>query len=176
MPRSRTLAVDFDGVIHAYSRGWHDGTIYDPPLPGALDALHLLLADDAVFVFTTRAVDQVAEWLNERGVPAKADTTRARKFWNTRGTVLVTNRKLAAHAYLDDRAIRFRDWQQALAELAAVGRADEDAASSNAPDTPSAAVRLARIAEAHTRTDDGTCAECGHRWPCPTYGWATLGG
>lgn len=39
--------------------------------------------------------------------------------------------------------------------------------------------RLARIAEAHSKDVDGNggtwgdCTECGHRWPCPTYSWAT---
>ncbi|WP_188279282.1 hypothetical protein [Streptomyces sp. CBMA29] len=43
----------------------------------------------------------------------------------------------------------------------------------------SAELRLARIAEAHTRyvgiagLTDGICAECGYTDPCPTYIWAT---
>lgn len=41
-------------------------------------------------------------------------------FWDTRGVLLVTNRKLAARAYIDDRAIRFESWEQALRDLAAV--------------------------------------------------------
>ncbi|MFB4275740.1 hypothetical protein ACBJ59_10645 [Nonomuraea sp. MTCD27] len=43
-----TIAVDFDGVIHTYGKGWHDGSIYDEPVPGALDALRSLMKEYAV--------------------------------------------------------------------------------------------------------------------------------
>ncbi|MGW3847159.1 hypothetical protein [Streptomyces fagopyri] len=114
------IGVDFDGVIHAYSRGWADGTIYDQPLPGALDGLRTLMECDAVFIFTSRNPEQVADWLFERGdfniawePPGQVTCT----FWNDRVRILVTNRKLPATAYLDDRAVRFTDWDQALADL-----------------------------------------------------------
>ncbi|MFE0036807.1 hypothetical protein [Streptomyces sp. NPDC059015] len=110
-----TIAVDFDGVIHAYSKGWHDGTIYDEPLPGALEGLRELLASDSVFIFTTRDVSQVATWLLERGFSVRLGHDGP--FWNERDRLLITNRKLAATAYLDDRAVRFTDWPQALRDL-----------------------------------------------------------
>ncbi|MGW1267558.1 hypothetical protein [Streptomyces sp. NPDC002491] len=116
-----TIAVDFDGVIHAYSRGWADGSIYDPPMPGALDGLSALMEREAVFVFTARDPQQVADWLFEWGdfnitwePPGQSICT----FWNDRDRILVTNRKLPATAYLDDRAVRFTTWGQALADLA----------------------------------------------------------
>lgn len=118
-----TLAVDFDGVIHAYSKGWQDGTIYDQPLPGALDGLRALMRDHAVFIFTTRNAESVAGWLRVRDVAAHteremaADGEPVGTFWDRRDIVLVTNRKLAATAYLDDRAVRFTSWEQALADL-----------------------------------------------------------
>lgn len=42
---SRTIAVDFDGVIHKYSKGWQNGSIYDEPVEGAKEALLELLED-----------------------------------------------------------------------------------------------------------------------------------
>ena len=100
VPRPSTIAVDFDGVIHGYSKGWHDGTIYDPPVPGAIDALCELMLDYAVFVHTSRDVGQVAGWLTgTAGLDAIADDGRA-QFWNERGCLLVTNRKLPAVAYI----------------------------------------------------------------------------
>lgn len=124
-----TVAVDFDGVIHAYSRGWGDGTIYDEPVPGALKALRTLLEEHAVFVFTSRDPQQVADWLRERGVEARTlyDLRMVEglsysygTFWDRRDVILVTDRKLPAIAYIDDRAVRFRNWAQALQELAHV--------------------------------------------------------
>ena len=110
-----TIAVDFDGVIHQYSRGWQDGTIYDPPMSGALEGLRTLMERDSVFVFTSREPEQVAAWLSKRGFICR--TEHDDPFWNVRGQLLVTNRKLAAVAYLDDRAVRFTDWSAALREL-----------------------------------------------------------
>ncbi|MFJ5638679.1 hypothetical protein [Streptomyces sp. NPDC093223] len=111
-----TIAVDFDGVIHAYSRGWADGSIYDDPMPGALDGLRTLMDQDAIFIFTTREPEHVAAWLSTRGFICRTDHDGP--FWNQRGQLLVTNRKLAATAYLDDRAVKFIDWDRALADLA----------------------------------------------------------
>lgn len=110
-----TYAIDFDGPIHWYRRGWQDGTIYDEPTPGALAGLRRVMAVDAVFIHTSRDTDQVAAWLLDRGFPCR--TGFDGKFWNERGPLLITNRKLPATAYLDDRGIRFLDWDQALTAL-----------------------------------------------------------
>lgn len=111
-----TIGVDFDGVIHQYSKGWADGSIYGPPVTGSLEGLRLLMREHAVFIFTTRDASQVMLWLTDLGFDCRADTGET--FWNKRGVLLVTNRKLAATAYVDDRAIRFQHWAQALADIA----------------------------------------------------------
>jgi hypothetical protein len=144
-----TVAVDLDGVVHAYSRGWGDGTIYDEPVPGAVKALRTLLEEHAVFIFTSREPEQVMPWLEGHGFDVTIDERCGRcfgmgsltqedadgrtthtedpcqecqgygliTFWNERGQLLVTNRKLPAVAYIDDRGIRFRNWAQALTDL-----------------------------------------------------------
>lgn len=116
-----TVAVDFDGPIHLYSRGWNDGTIYDPPVDGALDALDALMERSAVFVHTSREPDQVVPWLRAHGLRATAQMP-ARPFWNDRGRLLVTSNKLPALAYVDDRAVRYESWPQTMAELAVILR------------------------------------------------------
>lgn len=118
------IGVDFDGVIHAYRHGWHDGTIYDIPVPGAFEALRTLMAVDAVFIFTCRDPFQVEHWMDVRSAqPDRADRipcvidTEPADFWDQRGVLLVTRWKYPATAYLDDRAVRFSGWARALAEL-----------------------------------------------------------
>lgn len=115
----RTIAVDFDGVIHRYSRGWQDGSIYDEPVAGAFSALNLLMRDYAVFVHTTRDPWPVAAWIEAgSAIPCTVQVNAGMEFWNVQGELLVTNRKLPAVAYIDDRGIRFTGWNQALTDLA----------------------------------------------------------
>lgn len=116
------VAVDFDGVLHSYERGWADGSIYGDWKPGAVTALSQLMHRHAVFIHTTRPARQVARWIEQKSGYAFECTTRVPRtgwlrrpgFWNEQGTLLITNRKLAAIAYIDDRAVRFEDWPQSL--------------------------------------------------------------
>lgn len=117
-----TIAVDFDGVIHAYSKGWNDDTIYDKPMKDTFWGLEVLMAKIPVFVFTARKPSQVARWIEQTSNHSIECTTRvprtwygARKpFWNTRGLLLVTNWKLAATVYIDDRAYHFNNWYKTV--------------------------------------------------------------
>ena len=111
-----TIAVDFDGVIHAYSKGWNGGAIYDPPVPGTREALQALKDKGwKIYIFSTRTnkmfrkkdeEDQevaMKRWLAEHQIPFD-------KIW--------TFGKPMADVYLDDRAIGFRgDWSSSLQEI-----------------------------------------------------------
>jgi len=120
-----TIAVDFDGVLHSYERGWADGSIYGDWKPGAVVALAQLMQQHAVFIHTTRPAKQVARWIERQSGYGFECTTRVPRtgwlrrpgFWNQRDTLLVTNRKFAAVAYIDDRAVRFTHWPQALRDV-----------------------------------------------------------
>ncbi|MEU5043203.1 hypothetical protein [Streptomyces griseorubiginosus] len=172
--RPQTIAVDFDGVIHQYSRGWQDGTIYDPPMPGAIDSLRILMDTYAVFIHTTRDATTVAAWLAERGFDTVVDIEGPkhpkREFWNEQGALLVTNRKLPAVAYIDDRAIRFQSWKQALADM-------ERPPYTSIPTYEKLLTALEGLVALHRRNEHtGECEYCSARdypdyaapWPCET--------
>jgi hypothetical protein len=117
-----TVAVDFDGVLHSYERGWVDGTIYGDWAPGAVTGLSQLMQQGPVFVFTTRSPRQAARWIERMSGYGIDCTTRVprtwwgrrKPFWNARGVLLVTNWKLAASEYIDDRAVRHVSWPESL--------------------------------------------------------------
>lgn len=114
--------MDFDGVLHSYDKGWHDGTIYGGWKPGAVAALAQLMRQYAVFIHTTRDARQVAHWIEQHSGYGFECTTRPprtwygrrKPFWNQQGVLLVTDRKYPAMAYVDDRAVRFVTWPDAL--------------------------------------------------------------
>lgn len=55
----KTIAVDFDGVIHSYHKGWHDGTIYGHCKEGAVECLTELAIDFEIIIYSTRCFDRV---------------------------------------------------------------------------------------------------------------------
>lgn len=122
-----TVVIDFDGPLHDYLDGWKDGTVYGNPVEGSGDALEIFMAGYAVVIGTARAdlgavAAAIRRWYNVQTV---IDTPAGRcQFWTVRGAVLVTNRKLPAVAYVDDRAYRFVPgagdafgWQPLLGEF-----------------------------------------------------------
>lgn len=110
------IAIDFDGVLHGYSKGWADGTVYDPPVPGTRKAMEQLKAQGHyLIIFSTRTnkvfrkksdPDQqplMEAWLAEHSIPFD-------KIW--------LYGKPMADIYLDDRALTFKgDWQQTLQDI-----------------------------------------------------------
>jgi hypothetical protein len=107
---ARTVALDFDGVLHDYLEGWKDGTIYGEIDPEAVEAVRALQwSGVAVYVLTSREPRSVALWLAGKGLAPCLETETYRpEFWDSTDLILVTNRKLPAEQYVDDRAWPFR--------------------------------------------------------------------
>lgn len=124
----KTIAIDFDGVIHKYSKGWHDGTIYDEPIDGAFEAIRELMDKGfAVYVLSSRKSWDIIRWiqshtgeLHDEPIPYIFKTEHVmlwHKVWDKDHVLGVTNRKLPAIAYIDDRAIKFENWKDILVLL-----------------------------------------------------------
>lgn len=103
----KNVSVDFDGVLHTYQSGWTGPEPTDPPEPGALE-------------FVTGLIDM---GLNPIIVSSRADTISGRlhiKAWLERHgfpPLDVTNEKVQAIAYVDDRAIRYDTGSNAWASV-----------------------------------------------------------
>jgi hypothetical protein len=106
------LAIDFDGVIHKSSKGFYDGTVYDEPVEGALNAVKELSKKYTLVIFTAKAKldrplvngksgkELVWEWLEKYHIDQYIKD--------------VTSEKPRAVAYIDDKGIRFTDWNSTL--------------------------------------------------------------
>ena len=96
------VCVDLDGVLNEFDQ-WRGARYFHPPRPGArafLQRLHELGYE--VVVFTVRWKPHVVQWLAEHGL--------------AEFVAEVTDKKPAAHVYIDDRALCFRgDFQEVLA-------------------------------------------------------------
>lgn len=112
----KQIAIDFDGVIHKNSKGFHDGTVYDEPIEGAFDAIKKLKAEGyCIVIFSAKAkpdrplvngktgAELIEEWFDNYQMLSYIKE--------------VTSEKPRAIAYIDDRAIRFTNWSDVLTAL-----------------------------------------------------------
>lgn len=111
--RGKTLAIDFDGVIHRYSKGFKNGKIYDNPVEGVKKAIDKLKNKGyKIIIFTTR-LNPMFDDVN-RGV---RDVKQNIEEWLDKHEIYydeLTNNKPPAIAYIDDRGIRFTNWKDIL--------------------------------------------------------------
>ncbi len=100
----KRICVDLNGVLDTY-HGWQGEVTWHSPRPGAAEFLEALAArGHEVVILTTRDPDTARAWLARHGL--------------ARHVSLVTDRKLPALAYVDDRAVPFRgDFRETLATL-----------------------------------------------------------
>lgn len=114
-----SIAIDFDDVIYKNSKGWHDGTIYDKPIDGALKALKELASRYRVVVYTSKVRDDRPLVNNKTGVVLVNEWLKKYEF--DQYVDEVTHIKPRAVAYIDDKAIRFVDWVSTLQQLKDLG-------------------------------------------------------
>ena len=109
---SDVIAVDFDGVIHTNSKGFYDGTIYDKPMEGTYESLKALSQKYKIVVFTCKALKDRPLINNKTGIELIwewIDNNNLRSFVSG-----VTDTKPRALFYIDDKGIRFQNWEDTM--------------------------------------------------------------
>lgn len=106
----KTICIDFDGVIHDYSKGFQGADEFGQMIPNA-DAGTSVLKQKGwtIIIFTTRKkTDKLEKWLKDHNITYDYINENPNQPENTSG-------KLIADVYLDDRGICFRGvWDQWL--------------------------------------------------------------
>ena len=105
LDKQKTLAIDFDGVLHRYSRGFQGlEHAYDPPMEGTEEGLKRLKAEGfALRIMSSRPAAVIREWLDRYHLSHYFDDVR--------------NDKFPATLYIDDRALHFTSWESLIADI-----------------------------------------------------------
>ena len=116
----KTINVDFDGVVHAYSKGFNTGDIYDKPAVGTEEALHLLSRKYDLICFSARVNadpsgngrEAIDEWLKKYNL---------RQYFKD-----ITDKKHPSLVIIDDSAVRHTSWKETLEQLKEIGILKEE--------------------------------------------------
>ena len=108
----KQIAIDFDGVIHKNSKGYYDGTVYDEPVDGAIDAIKKLSEKYIIILYTFKGhperpsvngkdgIQGTWEWLEKNGIKQYVNDI----VWG----------KPNAKVYIDDKGYRFENWKNTI--------------------------------------------------------------
>lgn len=89
---AKVICIDFDGVLASYD-GYKGEDHYGEPMKGAKEFLEKVKSAGLDFViFTTRNSEKIKEWCKKHSFPEPKE---------------ITNQKIPAPVYIDDRAIKF---------------------------------------------------------------------
>lgn len=115
---SRSIAIDFDGVIHNYSKGWQDGVIYDEPVPGAKEALtELKKRGFEIIIYSMRCYPFTIPG-KERDHQQEELKAYLTKYEIPFDKIHDQPGKPFCCLFIDDNAYRFTgDWQEAMEDL-----------------------------------------------------------
>jgi hypothetical protein len=108
------IAIDFDGVLHKYSKGYGDGSLYDKSMEGVSEALKQLSKQYDIVIFTTRENTGMPP---EMGIEKDENTVWGWLIKNKLDNYIydITNKKpVEAKLFIDDRALEFKNWNDAL--------------------------------------------------------------
>jgi len=105
LDKRKTISIDFDGVIHKYSKGFKGlYNAYDTPMEGSEEAIKKLYEDGYVLkILSSRPKEVIIEWLE--------------KYKLNEYITEVSNVKFPATVYIDDRGLLFKNWSQCLSDL-----------------------------------------------------------
>jgi len=109
---SKNLAIDFDGVIHNFDKGYYDGTCYGEPIEGSLEAIKSLSKKYKIIIFTAKAKPS-------RPLVNGKTGTELVKEWLENYNVLqyiseITSEKPRSQIYIDDKGYHFQNWNETL--------------------------------------------------------------
>ena len=109
------VAIDFDGVIHNFDKGWNDGTCYGDPIDGSIEAIKKLSKKFRIIIFTAKCKPDrpmvngksgyqlVLEWLKKYDLLDCVDE--------------ITCEKPRAQLYIDDKGYYFESWKKTLRDI-----------------------------------------------------------
>jgi len=113
------IMIDFDGVIHNYNNGWQDGIIYGDLIEGAKETIDQLRKRFEIVIFTTRAAKPEHDWRSqEERIKMVAEWLDKHDIYYDQ----ITAEKLGAFAYIDDKAIRFKDWKSVRMKIVEIDK------------------------------------------------------